>query len=110
MRIIHCDDPNFKELWTRGEKELSGVTIFYTNSFREYDRLMFGDKIVFDDSFLVLSQSSNIAALVPLYAFEVNDKIEYCYGPNAYLRGPLISSREGTRVFYKIRRVIINHI
>lgn len=107
--IIHVHDPGFIEAWGRGEK-IQGATVFYTNSFREYERLSFGKGIISDDSFAVVSGSGETRALVPLYAFEKNGQLEYCYGTLGFLRGPLIDGLPGTETFETVLRLIVDHI
>ncbi len=107
--IIHVNDPGFSEAWARGEK-IRGATVFYTNSFREYERLSFGKEIISDDSFAVVSESGETLALVPLYAFEKNGQLEYCYGTLGFLRGPLIDGLPGSEIFETVLRLIIDHI
>ncbi|OGX19921.1 MAG: hypothetical protein A2Y04_04230 [Omnitrophica WOR_2 bacterium GWC2_45_7] len=110
MKILHSDDPNFVEAWTRGEKAMAGVTVFYTRSFREYERLLFGDKRTADDSFVVLSAAGEVAAIVPLYAFANDEGLHYGYGLREYLRGPLFANPPGTKTFDQTVQLVVEHI
>lgn len=110
MKIIHANDPGFVEAWARGENGIQSATIFYTNSFREYERLSLGSQIVFDDSFAVVSAQGDVRALVPLYAFKKNDSLEYCYSTLGYLPGPIIAGLPGSKGFDRILKPVVDYI
>jgi len=101
MKIIHTTDPKFDSFWQQGEKQIHGATVFYTKAFRQYEKLLFSDRMIFDDSFVVVSEAKEVLALVPLYAFKnENGLLQYSYGAD-YLRGPIISGGEGKKSFNK---------
>lgn len=106
MKIIYAGEMDFEELWDRGSNEIIGAAPFHTLYLRKYYKLYFGDKIVFDDSFVVVSPSGKVLALVPLYAFRKDKKrIDYCFGEE-YLHGPLISSSVQSQNFQNTSKLI----
>jgi len=110
MRIVHSSEPGFCEFWERGTHGFQGATILYTSQFRAYEKLVFAERIVRDDSFVAVSSSKEVHAVVPLYAFKKDDlRLDYRYG-NEYLRGPLFSKPPGTKVFNKTSKLVFRHI
>ncbi len=102
MKIIRTLDPEFDFFWQQGEKQIPGATVFYTKKFRQYEKLMFCDRMIFDDSFAVVSEAKEVVALVPLYAFRnENGLVQYSYGDD-YLRGPIIFGGVKKKSFDKI--------
>lgn len=110
MKILCISDPQFDYFWQQGEKQILGATIFYTKSFRQYDQLLFADKMIADDSFIVLSEGHAVLALVPLYVFKGEDYgLQYSYGAD-YLRGPIISGEAGKNFSDKISQFVFTKI
>lgn len=110
MRICQVSDADFDLFWRLGEEQLAGVTVFYTEIFRRYDRLMFSEKLVADDSFVVISEMSEILALVPLYVFRnEGGALQYSYGMD-YLRGPVFAKGMGKKTFEKTAELVFKTI
>lgn len=81
----------------------------YTLGVRAFDREIFSSSLVKDDSFVV-TRSSEIVALVPLYRFIGEDgTAEYRYG-REYLRAPLIGLSLASRHYKEITKFIFDRI
>lgn len=110
MKIIYAGEPDFAKLWDRGSNEITGAAPVHTLNLRKYCKLYFGDRIIFDDSFIVVSSSGEVLALVPLYAFRKDkERIDYCFGEE-YLHGPLISSPAQSQKFQNTSKLIFTAI
>lgn len=110
MRIIRVSDPEFDFFWQQGEKKILGATVFYTRAFRQFDKLLFSESMIFDDSFAVVSEAKEVVALVPLYAFKSeNGLLQYSYGEH-YLRGPIIVGVVGKKYFDKTADFVFQSI
>ncbi len=110
MKIIRVSDPEFDCFWQQGEMQIPGATIYYTKIFREYEKLLFSERMIFDDSFVVVGEGKKVLALVPLYAFKnESGLLQYSYGAD-YLRGPIISRGEGKKTFDKTSDFVFQSI
>ncbi len=110
MKIVHTNEPGFENYWTCGSEKIVGAAPVYSSFYRNYTKKWFGDRIVFDDSFVVVGDANDVLALVPLYSFRnSHNSLNYCFG-NAYLHGPLISKPPQTKHFNKICKLIYSYI
>ena len=103
MKAIHICDNGFDEYWAGGLANFSGATPMYSLGVRQFDHEIFLNNRKRDDSFVVLSEDSEILAIVPLYCFENEAGIfEYRYA-GEYLRSPLIDGSPLTKRYEKIK-------
>ena len=110
MNVIHSRDDGFNASWGKGLREIAGATPFYSLVVRKYEREIFSDRLESDDSFVVLADSGEVAAIVPLYCFRDETGIlEYRYA-ETYLRAPLISGSPYTKKYEKTQRFVFDHI
>lgn len=110
MKIIHTDNNDFDKCWGKGLLRISGLTPMYSLSVRRFDLELFSSTLERDDSFIVLSDSGEAVALVPLYCFKDISRIsEYRYG-REYLRSPLIYGSPYTKEYEKIQKYVFAYI
>ena len=110
MKVIHILDNKFDAYWKEGLMNIPGATPMYSSGVRKYDRALFLDKLKRDDSFIVFSDSAEVAAIVPLYCFEdESGLLQYRYGEE-YLRSPIIHSLPDTNEHKKIQKFIFSYI
>ena len=110
MKIIHTDNNDFDKCWGKGLLRISGTTPMYSPGVRRIDRELFSRELERDDSFIVISDSDEIVALVPLYCFKDISRIsEYRYG-REYLRSPLIYGSPFKKEYEKIQKYVFAYI
>lgn len=109
ISTIHTDDERFTSAWLKGLQIIPGATPMYTLGVRAFDREIFSSSLVKDDSFVV-TRSSEIVALVPLYRFTDEDGVaEYRYG-REYLRAPLIVPPLTSKYYKEIVKFVFDQI
>jgi len=107
MEAIHTDHKDFKTLWQKGEKLSPGTTFFYTDAFHQWNQKIYSYQT--DDTFVVVSPSKEILALVPLYTFQENGKTFYARGPG-YMRAPLFFCPFSSNHFNRVATFVFEHI
>ncbi len=108
LTMIHASHADFLAQWGAAGESLPGSTIFYSSAIRQYDQLLFGQRLVGDDSF-IFKQNNVVTALVPLYIFENQGELTYSYGQD-HLRSPLLRSAPGTREFKNTLKAVLERI
>ncbi len=108
LSIMHASEPDFEAQWDKAQAALPGHTIFYSSAFLRYDRLLFGPRLLGDDSF-ILKQNNEVIAIVPLYVFEDQGTLTYSYS-GEHLRAPLFRSAPGSREFKGTLKVVLDQI
>lgn len=110
MKAIHICDNGFDEYWAGGLANFSGATPNYSLGVRQFDHEIFSNTLKQDDSFVVLSEDSEVLAIVPLYCFENEAGIlEYRYA-GEYLRTPLIDGSLLTKRYDKTQKFVFTYI
>lgn len=69
MKILNTGNDDFDKYWEKGLVKISGTTPLYSLIIRRIDQELFSRELERDDSFIVISDSDEIVALVPLYCF-----------------------------------------
>lgn len=82
----------------------------YSLSVRQFDRDKFSHDLKRDDSFIVLSDSGEVIALVPLYCFENEEGVLVYRYEREYLRSPLIYGSPYTKEYEKIQKYVFAYI
>lgn len=110
IKIIQFGDIDFEKYWFIGTKKIPGATPLYSMAVRKFEYEIFSSVLVRDDSFVVLNESGEVGAIVPLYCLR-DDKgnNEYRYGKE-YLRGPLISGEPNSRQYKNIEKIVFEYI
>src|SRR3990172_2553508 len=104
MKVIHCNEDNFDLYWQNGLAKIAGATPMYSLGVRQFEHEIFSSNLFHDDSFAVLSDSGEIAALVPLYCFRNGTGLwEYRYA-GEYLRSPLICGSPDSNKYKKTQK------
>ena len=110
MKVIHCNEDNFDLYWQNGLTKIPGATPMYSLGVRQFDHEIFSSSLLQDDSFAVLSDSDEIAALVPLYCFRNETGLpEYRYA-GEYLRSPLIYGSPDSNKYKKAQKFVFAYI
>ena len=110
MKAIHVCDNGFDKYWVNGLAKISGATPMYSLGVRQFDHETFANTLKQDDSFVVLSDSGEILALVPLYCFKDETGIlEYRYA-GEYLRAPLIDGISSSKRYEKTQKFVFAYI
>lgn len=110
MKAIHVWDNSFDKYWVNGLAKISGATPMYSLGVRQFDHEIFSSILKQDDSFVVLSDSDEILALVPLYCFKDDmGVLEYRYA-GEYLRAPLIDGFPSSKRYEKIQKFVFSYI
>lgn len=110
MKVIHTQDNEFDGFWRKGLKELHGATPMYSQGVRKFDKEIFAGSLNGDHSFIVISDTGELVAIVPLYC--LRDEIgtlEYRYA-GEYLRAPLIRGTSCEKSFEKTLKFILMYI
>lgn len=110
MKVIHTWDDEFDAHWRDGLMKIPGATPMYSSGVRKYDNELFSGHLKRDDSFIVLSDSAEVVALVPLYCFEDESGIlQYRYS-GEYLRSPIIHDSPYIKEYEKLQKFIFTYI
>lgn len=110
MRVIHCKEDNFDVYWKDGLKNIPGATPMYSTGVRKFEHEIFSSSLLRDDSFAVLTDSGEIAALVPLYCFKNESGLsEYRYA-GEYLRAPLLYGLPDSDKYKKMQKFVFERI
>lgn len=110
MKTIHFGEETFGFQWQAGIAKIRQATPMYSPGVRAFEHEVCSSRLVQDDSFVVLSDSGEVVALVPLYCFKDEDGVlEYRY-PGEYLRPPLIDGPPESNSSKKVQKFSFEHI
>lgn len=110
MKVVHACNDSFDVLWKDALRRIKGATPMYSLDVRKFDYEVFSGDLKRDDSFVVLSDSNETIAFVPLYCFaDEYGKLEYRYA-GEYLRAPLIYDAPYTKRYEKTQKFVFMYI
>jgi hypothetical protein len=92
MKVDYWESNNFEQMWKRGEELIVGLSPLCTFGALEYYNNYFKNYGLVRNSSFIVTENSEIVALVPIFIFDKNGENIFSFGKEGGLKGPFLSN------------------